>query len=39
MKDAELVESGSHEALLACDGLYASLYRIQTSREPDRTPA
>jgi subfamily B ATP-binding cassette protein MsbA len=39
MKDAELVESGNHEALLARDGLYASLYRIQTNREPDPTPA
>lgn len=31
VKDAELVEQGTHEELLAADGLYAELYRIQTS--------
>jgi ATP-binding cassette subfamily B protein len=31
MKDCELVEQGTHEALLANDGEYAKLYRIQTS--------
>jgi ATP-binding cassette, subfamily B, bacterial len=31
VKDAEVVEQGTHEALLAKGGLYAELYRIQTS--------
>ena len=30
IKDSELVEQGTHEALLAKDGVYAELYRIQT---------
>ncbi|MBF2002991.1 MAG: ABC transporter ATP-binding protein [Synechococcales cyanobacterium M58_A2018_015] len=29
LKQGQLVESGSHEELLAQDGLYASLYRLQ----------
>jgi ATP-binding cassette subfamily B protein len=29
LKQGELVESGSHASLLAQDGLYASLYRLQ----------
>jgi ATP-binding cassette subfamily B multidrug efflux pump len=29
LKHGELVEQGSHEQLLATDGLYASLYRLQ----------
>ncbi|OUC14831.1 MAG: long-chain fatty acid--CoA ligase [Alkalinema sp. CACIAM 70d] len=29
LKRGELVESGSHDALLAQDGLYASLYKLQ----------
>ena len=29
LKRGELVESGSHEDLLAQDGLYASLYKLQ----------
>jgi ATP-binding cassette, subfamily B, multidrug efflux pump len=29
LKHGELVEQGSHEALLAQDGLYSSLYRLQ----------
>jgi ATP-binding cassette subfamily B protein len=29
LKQGEVVESGSHEALLAEDGLYASLYKLQ----------
>lgn len=29
LKRGELVESGSHEQLLAMDGLYASLYKLQ----------
>ena len=31
VKDAELVEKGSHDQLLAAGGLYAELYKIQTS--------
>ncbi|HET6932395.1 MAG TPA: ABC transporter ATP-binding protein [Candidatus Acidoferrum sp.] len=31
VKDSELVEQGSHEELLAAGGLYAELYKIQTS--------
>jgi ATP-binding cassette subfamily B protein len=30
LKRGQLVESGSHESLLAVDGLYASLYKLQT---------
>jgi ATP-binding cassette subfamily B protein len=29
LKQGQLVESGSHEALLEQNGLYASLYRLQ----------
>jgi ATP-binding cassette, subfamily B, bacterial len=31
VKESELVEKGNHEQLLAAGGLYAELYRIQTS--------
>ncbi|HEV8383843.1 MAG TPA: ABC transporter ATP-binding protein [Candidatus Acidoferrales bacterium] len=31
VKDCELVEQGTHEALLASGGLYAELYKTQTS--------
>jgi ATP-binding cassette subfamily B protein len=31
VKDAELVEQGTHEELLAAGGLYAELYKIQSS--------
>jgi ATP-binding cassette subfamily B protein len=31
VKDSELVEQGAHEELLAAGGLYAELYKIQTS--------
>jgi len=31
IKDCEMVEHGTHEALLASNGVYADLYRIQTS--------
>jgi ATP-binding cassette subfamily B protein len=31
VKDSELVEQGTHEALIAAGGVYAELYRIQTS--------
>jgi ATP-binding cassette subfamily B protein len=30
IKDAELVEQGTHEALLASQGVYAELYKLQT---------
>lgn len=30
MKESELVEQGTHETLLAQDGVYAELYKIQT---------
>lgn len=33
LKRGELIESGSHEQLLAEDGLYASLYRLQMLEE------
>jgi len=35
VKEAELVEKGTHDQLLAAGGLYAELYKIQTS-EGDR---
>jgi len=31
VKDAEVVEQGTHEELLAAGGLYAELYKLQTS--------
>ena len=34
LKQGQLVESGSHSALLAQDGLYASLYRLQQLVDP-----
>ncbi len=34
VKDSELVEQGSHEELLAKGGIYADLYKIQTSEVP-----
>jgi ABC-type multidrug transport system fused ATPase/permease subunit len=30
VKDAELVEQGTHETLLASQGIYAELYKVQT---------
>jgi ABC-type multidrug transport system fused ATPase/permease subunit len=39
IKDAELVESGTHEALLAQQGMYAGLYWIQTARKHEGTAA
>jgi ATP-binding cassette subfamily B protein len=37
VKDCELVEHGTHEALLANGGLYAELYKTQTSEGNART--
>jgi len=37
VKDSELVERGTHEELLAAGGLYAELYRIQTSEDAGKT--
>ncbi len=37
VKDSELVERGTHEELLAAGGLYAELYRIQTSEGARKT--
>ncbi len=34
IKDCELVEQGTHEALLANNGVYAELHRIQTPEGP-----
>jgi ABC-type multidrug transport system fused ATPase/permease subunit len=31
VKESELVEKGTHDQLLAAGGLYAELYKIQTS--------
>jgi ATP-binding cassette, subfamily B, bacterial len=39
VKDAEVVEKGTHETLLAKGGLYAELYRIQTADGAARTSA
>ena len=37
VKDSELVESGTHEELLATGGLYAESYKIQTSEGAEKT--
>jgi ATP-binding cassette, subfamily B, bacterial len=37
VKDSELVESGTHEELLAAGGLYAESYKIQTSEGAEKT--
>jgi ATP-binding cassette, subfamily B, bacterial len=36
IKDSELVEQGTHEELLAADGLYAELHKIQNSESPGK---
>jgi subfamily B ATP-binding cassette protein MsbA len=36
VKESELVEKGSHDELLAAGGLYAELYKIQTSEGESR---
>jgi len=33
MKDCELAEQGTHEALMAHNGVYAELHSIQTSED------
>ena len=38
LKDCELVEQGTHEALLAKNGVYAELHRIQTPEGAKLTP-
>jgi ATP-binding cassette, subfamily B, bacterial len=39
IKDTALVEQGTHDALLARDGVYAELYRIQTLDRSEMAPA
>ena len=39
LKDGRLVESGSHSALIAADGHYARLYRLQTENTENDVPA
>jgi ABC-type microcin C transport system duplicated ATPase subunit YejF len=38
MRDGDIVEQGDHEALLAADGFYASLYRSQFEGIPEEPP-
>ena len=35
MRDGQIVETGTHDSLLAANGFYASLYRSQFDREED----
>jgi ATP-binding cassette subfamily B protein len=37
VKDSELAEQGTHEELLAAGGVYADLYKIQTSENVEET--
>jgi ABC-type transport system involved in Fe-S cluster assembly fused permease/ATPase subunit len=39
IKDAELVEEGTHETLLAVNGVYAEMHRIQTPEGAPPTTA
>jgi subfamily B ATP-binding cassette protein MsbA len=39
LKDSELVEQGTHEALLARNGVYADLHRVQSPEGAKITPA
>ncbi len=39
IKDCELAEQGTHETLMALNGVYAELHRIQTPGEPAMTVA
>ncbi len=34
MKDGRIVEAGTHSELLQLDGVYAQLYRAQSTRHP-----
>ncbi|HOL79764.1 MAG TPA: ABC transporter ATP-binding protein, partial [Clostridiales bacterium] len=35
MRDGQIVETGTHDSLIAANGFYASLYRSQFDREED----
>lgn len=37
MKDSKLLESGTHDELLAKDGGYASMYKVQAEAFTDTT--
>jgi len=39
VSDAGIVEQGSHDSLIAANGIYADLYRRQSQEAPDRPDA